>query len=243
MENIIRAERLKLNHSFGNKLPIVAPIITLFITLLLTGGLQEAFPAGAWNWWYIILLPGMLAILCYLDIQKDKKLNFHNILSSHLPGGKVWMGKVIYCSFGLQLSNLIVFLGTLIGGAGFGTTITPLGGLISAALLSITYLWEIPLFLFLSAKFGMFASVFSCMVLSIGGTMTLADKTIWWVCPSSIPIRLMCPTLQRLPNGLPVPAGSELLSTSVILPGVLISLIWFLLLAVLTTRWFDRLEV
>ena len=242
MENIIRAERLKLNHSFANKLPIIAPIITLLIALLLTGGLQEAFHAGAWNWWYIMLLPGMLAILCHLNVQKDKKLRFHNILSSHLPKGTVWMGKVIYCGFGLLLSNLIIFLGTLIGGAGFGTTITPLGGFVSAVLLSITYLWEIPLFLFLSAKFGMFTSIFSCMVLSIGGTMTLADQPTWWACPSSIPIRLMCPTLERLPNGLPVPAGSELLSTSVIFPGILISLIWFIVLAVLTTRWFHRLE-
>lgn len=242
MLNIIKSEHLKLKHTFGIKLPIIAPIIPLLLVLLLTGGLQNTLPAATWNWWYMTPLSGMLAVLCYLNIRKDGELKFHNILSSQISMKKIWLGKIIYCAIALLLSNFIILLGTLIGGFVFGTTISVWDGFCAAVLLSISYLWQIPLFMFLNTKFGMFASIFSSMALSVSGVVTLADSDIWWVYPSSIPIRLMCPVLGLLPNGLPIPAGSELFSASVIFPGILISLAWFIVLTIATIRWFSRLE-
>lgn len=72
MKSIIKAEHLKYQHTFGRILPVIAPMVTLLLVLALTGGLENAFPAGAWNWWYATLLPGMLAIMCYLSIAKEK---------------------------------------------------------------------------------------------------------------------------------------------------------------------------
>lgn len=242
MLQIVKAEQLKMKHTFGNKLLIIAPILTMLIALVLTGGIAGAFSAGAWNWWYIILLPGTLAVFCYLSIKKDKKIKYYNMLTVSAPPEKSWIGKLFCCAWGLLLSNMIVFLGTLLGGAVFGTTISAWNGFLGAVLLSITYLWEIPLFLMLSARFGMFISIFVSVVLSVSGVVTLADTSFWWVYPASIPIRLMCPALGVQPNGLLVPEGSELLNPGVILPGILLSLIWFFALAVLSALWFQRLE-
>ncbi len=242
MKNIIQAEQLKVRHTFSKTLPVVAPVITLLLVFVLTGGMENAFPAGAWNWWYSMLLPGMLSVLCYLNIAKERKSKYYNLKVLPMDCKKLLLGKIAYLSKGLLLSNLIIFIGSLIGGAIFGTTISIHNGVIGAVLLSISYLWEIPLYLFLSARFGMFASVFSCMVLSIGGVATVADKSSWWLCPSSVPIRLMCPTLGLLPNGLPVPSGSELLNNNVILPGILISVLWFAGMTFLFTTWFERRE-
>lgn len=242
MKNIIRAEQLKMAHTFGKMLPVVAAVLNLFLALFMLAGVKNVFPAGAWNWWYGMLLPGMLAILCYLNIKKEKKIKYYNILALQVPVEKSWVGKIICISLSLLLANLIIFAGTLIGGAILGTTITPLGGICGAILLTISYLWEIPLFLFLSAKFGMFVSIFSSMVLSVTGVVTLADSDLWWSYPASIPIRLMCPVLGILPNGLLVPADSELNNMNVVFPGVLLSILWFIVLTVLTSIWIRNME-
>ena len=71
----------------------------------------------------------------------------------------------------------------------------------------------------------------------------LADTTLWWVFPMAIPVRLMCPVLGILPNGLPVPNGSGLWDSGVLIPGMLLSLAWFLVLTVLTCAWFQRKAV
>lgn len=241
MKNIIKAEQIKFQHTFSKTLPVIAPALTLLLVFLLTGGMENAFPAGAWNWWYFMLLPGMLSILCCLNISKEKKCKYYNLKALPVDEKRLLLGKIIYLSKGLFLSNLIIFTGASIGGAIFGTAISIPAGVIGAVLLSVSYLWEIPLYLFLSAEFGMFVGVFSCMVLSIGG-VAAADRSSWWLCPSAIPIRLMCPTLGLLPNGLPVPNGSELLNINVILPGILISALWFAGMIFLFTTWFVRRE-
>ena len=243
MSSIIKAEHLKCKRTFTKYLPVIAPIITLLLVLALTGGLENAFPAGAWNWWYATLLPGALAVICYLSIGKDRKNRYYNLKSLPVSGQKLIFGKMIYIASGLLAANVIIFLGTTIGGALFGTTISIEGAAAATILLTVSYLWEIPVYLFLSARFGMFADIFVCMVISIGGVATVADKSSWWICPSSIPVRLMCPTLGLLPNGLPIPAESELWGTSVILPGVILALGWFTVCAVILNLWFGKIEV
>lgn len=243
MGNIIKAEHLKLKRTFGKYLPIIAPIATLLLVLVLTGGLADAFPAGAWNWWYGTLLPGTLAVICYLSVAKDRKSHYYNLKSLSLSSKKLIFGKIIYIAFGLFIANAIIFLGATIGGILLGTTISVGGATAATILLTISYLWEIPVYLFLSTRFGMFADIFLCMVLSIGGVATVADKSTWWLCPSSIPIRLMCPMLGILPNGLPIPVGSELLSDVVILPGILLSVLWFVITTILFAIWFKKMEV
>ncbi len=240
MINMIKAEHLKLKHTLGAFLPVIAPFFVMVLALLLTGGFNNSYPPGAWNWWYTMFLPGMLAIISYLLIKKDKKTRYYQIILLPISLEKSWLGKVGYCILGLIFSNFMIFIGTHVGGAVFGTNISLWGGISAALLLSISYLWEIPLFLFLSARFGMFASIFTSMALSIIGTVTLPDSNYWWVYPPSIPIRLMCPVLGILPNGIPMSIDSQLYNTNVIVPGICLSLIWFFLISLYTTIWFKK---
>lgn len=243
MRSIIKVEHLKFKRTFGKFLPVIAPLVTLLLVLTLTGGLQNAFPAGTWNWWYAVLLPGTLSVMCYLSIVKDKKNRYYNLKSLSVPGWKLILGKMLYLVLGLFVANVVIFLGATIGGIIFGSTIPVGGAAMATILLTLSYLWEIPVYLFLSARFGMFADIFICMVISIGGVATVADKGAWWVFPSSIPARLMCPTLGLRPNGLPIPAGSELWSTHVILPGILLSLAWLFVCTTFVGVWFEKMEV
>lgn len=47
MSHIIKAEHLKFKRTFSKYLAVAAPMVTLLLVLALTGGLADAFPAGA----------------------------------------------------------------------------------------------------------------------------------------------------------------------------------------------------
>ena len=96
--------------------------------------------------------------------------------------------------------------------------------------------------MFLSARFGLLADVLCAMTLSGLGVAFLADQNLWWLCPSAIPARLMCPVMGLLPNGLPLPAGSALWDGGVLLPGLLLSLAWLAVLTLLVLRYFEQGE-
>lgn len=241
MGAVLKAEHLKWKRTFGKYLPVIGPAITLFSALAL-GGMAKTFSAGAWNWWYAALLPGTLAVMCYLCDSRDRKNRYHSLKGLPVSGGKLMLGKVVYLSLGLSASNGVLFLGTALGDAVFGSTVSLGNGALAAVLLTLSFLWEIPLYLFLSARFGLFADIFASMVISFGSVAAVADKNCWWVFPSAIPVRLMCPVLGLHPNGLPLPDGSALCSTDVILPGVFLSLGWFLVCAGLLGLWFEKRE-
>ena len=82
------SEHLKMRHTFGGKLPVIAPVFSLGIVLLLAYGVMEMAQPMAWNFWYTTLLPGMLAIICYLGVNKDKKLHYCNMLSVPFPAAR-----------------------------------------------------------------------------------------------------------------------------------------------------------
>lgn len=234
--NIVKTESLKMRHTFGKILSIIFPVFTLFLVYGLMGG--RNFSAGVWNFWYTILLPAMLAVLCYLGMKKDEKINYYNMLVTPATPEKCFAGKMIYYSIGLFLSNFVIFIGTSVADILNGSTISLVGGICAAVLLSILYLWEIPLYMLLSYRFGMFVDIFVCFILSIGATAILANTNLWWLCPAAVPVRLMCPILGILPNGLLVPDGSSLYSTNVILPGIFVSLVWFVLMVYLVMHFF-----
>lgn len=237
MLNILRAEHLKMRHTFGNTLPVIAPVFSLCFVLVVAFGTGNILPAFTWNIWYTTLLPGMAAIICYLGISKDKKIHYCNILSVPLPVIKLLAGKVFYCFAGLFISNIILCAGTFIFAMFAGTTINIYESLAAVVLLCITYLWEIPLYILLSLHFKMAGCLLSCMFL-VFTDFIFASNKLWWIWPSSIPSRLMCPVLGIMPNGILAPASSPLLDNSVILPGIIISFAWFILLSVLLLIYF-----
>ena len=189
-----------------------------------------------------MLLPGSLSLICAGVIQKDKKkLNYRRILSLAAEPGKIWFGKIGACVLLYLISCMIFFVGVTVGGLFAGNSISPVQNIAAVALLFVTFLWQIPFCMILADKLGQFSAIliniaanFLCVV--------LAAKSIYWWIPFAIPTRLMCPVIHVLPNGLSVPAKDPLLSTSVILPGVLITLALFFILSIFTSLPYRRLE-
>lgn len=241
MRSLVKAEFYKQKHSFTNKAALVAPVMVLMLVLLLTGGVDNSFSSGAWNWWYFLFLPATLAICCYQVVWKDKKINYHSVFSLPVKPIKIWMGKILLCCLYLFVGNVILGIGSIIGGFILGTYISVSMNISAIIVLTLVYMWEIPLFLLLSAKGGLFASVGTGVAMAIVGVI-LAPTRFWWTFISAMPIRAMCPVIAVMPNGLPVEVSSYYLDYSCLLIIIPVTLVAFLLLSFGTGKWFSKRE-
>jgi lantibiotic protection ABC transporter MutE/EpiE family permease subunit len=197
---------------------------------------------GSYNQWSPFLLPGMLTLICVSVVEKDKKkINYRGILCLPVNPQKIWIGKIGVCVFLYFVSCIVSFVGVTSVGLVFGSSIPLTQSAAGSVLLFITFLWQIPLCMFLTDKVGLSPTVFINLASNIICVLFDAKTSFWWI-PYAIPARLMCPVIKVLPNGLSVPANDPLLSTSVILPGVLVTLILFIALSVLTALFYRKLE-
>lgn len=241
MLNIVRAEHLKTRKSMGQALTWGFPMIVFVLAFVLTLGMTNAYAESVWNWWYTLLLPGMLAITCYLSIMREKRTGYYHLMT--LPTGKrrLMIGKILYMGCVALASNILIFAGASLGGFLLATCVPLRGAAIGVVALTVSQLWEIPLFLFLSERFGMIVELLVCLFLTVGGTI-LASTGKWYFFASAIPMRILSPLLHILPNGLRAEEGSPLLDAGVVLPGICLSVIWFILAASLFLYWFDKRE-
>nr|WP_292164058.1 lantibiotic immunity ABC transporter MutE/EpiE family permease subunit [Butyrivibrio sp.] len=242
MTNIIKAEFLKQKRTMSSKLIFVFPIITLVMAFVLTTGMTNAYAESVWNWWYVLLLPGMIAIVSYLSIMREKKNGYYNIKTLPIEKRNLMLGKIAYLGILVLVSNTVLFAGATMGGAFLTTSVPVVGAAITVLVLSIVHLWQIPLFLFLSEKFGMVVELIACLFITVLGTI-VAPSGKWFLFLSAVPMRIVTPLLHVLPNGLRAQAGDPLLNASVIFPGILIALVWFVVLTYLYLNWFEKREV
>ncbi|KAF6580429.1 lantibiotic immunity ABC transporter MutE/EpiE family permease subunit [Paenibacillus polymyxa] len=241
MQQNIAAEHLKLKRTFTKKLVWLAPIVTLLLCTGLMGG--HMFQSASYNWWYIMLLPGALTLMCSGVIQKDgKKLKYRAILGMSVDLAQVWYGKIGVCVRLLMVSSIILFVGITLGGFVFSSSVTLAGSVAATLILFVTFLWQIPLCLFLTDRIGMFATLIINMLGNVACTILFATSSIWWAVPYAIPARLMCAVIQVLPNGLAVPSEDPLLDRGVIVPGLVITVGLFMILSVLTAMSFRKRE-
>lgn len=242
MTNIIKAEFLKQKRTMSSKIIFVFPIITLVMAFVLTTGMTNAYAESVWNWWYVLLLPGMIAIVSYLSIMREKKNGYYNIKTLPIEKRNLMLGKIAYLGILVLVSNAVLFAGATMGGAFLTTSVPVVGAAITVLVLSIVHLWQIPLFLFLSEKFGMVVELIACLFITVLGTI-VAPSGKWFLFLSAVPMRIVTPLLHVLPNGLRAQAGDPLLNASVIFPGILIALVWFVVLTYLYLNWFEKREV
>lgn len=239
--NIIKAEYQKTSGSTSRVFIWAFPVLTFVLAFVLTLGMKNAYAESVWNWWYTLLLPGQLAILCYLSILREKKIGYHHLVTVSTRKKKLMLGKIFYIGCAILVSNIIIFAGASFGGFLLTTRVPFIGAAISVLVLTVTQLWEIPLFLFLSDRFGMVTELLLCLFLTVGGTI-LASTGKWYFFASSIPMRILCPFLHILPNGIPAEAGNPLLDMGVVVPGICLSVMWFFLTTVCFLSWFEKRE-
>lgn len=242
MLSYIQAENLKCSRTFAKKLVVITPVCMV----LLAFGTGMYFTVNGYNWWYTLILPGFVTLLTALVNQnEDKKLRYRAVFALPVSLKKTWTAKVLLIGIYVAAACGIHMAGILLGVFTIrsGMSVAFYRIIAATLLLIITSIWQIPLCLFLSKKFGLLTTI----LLNLGGGIVLeiiaATKSFWWVCPYSWASRLMCPVLGVLPQGVMAEAGDPLLNPGVIPLGIVLSIAFFALLLLVTAQWFPKQEV
>ena len=239
MSRYLKAENLKLKRTFTRKLILIAPLATLLLTWSLA---VTWFQVNAFNWWYVLLLPGFIAIISALSDQKEKKLEYRGVLALPISLKKIWIAKVLNLVFYTALSCFVLLIGILLGSFSVPNPL-PLGtACLGMFLIFLTSLWQIPFCLFLSRKIYMVGTILVQVAAGFLLGVLLAAKSIWWICPYSWTMRVMAPVLGILPNGTLAQAGDPLLNPFSIPVSIVLSILLFIILLVATTGWFQKQE-
>ncbi|MBW9158706.1 lantibiotic immunity ABC transporter MutE/EpiE family permease subunit [Clostridium tagluense] len=240
MLKYLQAENLKCKRTFIKKLIFMAPMLTLLFGFM-SG---NWFQANSFNWWYMMLLPGYISIMAAMTNEREeKKLRYRAVFGLPISLKKVWISKVLVNGIYMTLSCMVLLAGILLGGHLISNILPFSRALVAAILIAVTFLWQIPLCMFLAKKLGMLGAI----LINVGSTFMLGALTaitsMWWICPYSWTSRIMCPILGYLPNGLMAESGSPMLNPIVIPIGIILSLILFALLLIITANWFEKQEV
>lgn len=245
-----QAEKLKNRHTFLWGLTILMPLVCSLLSAQLT---HRYFAMDGYNWWYMMMMPGFLTIICGLVGGKDLKKQNRTIGSLPADTGKIWDAKVLLCAVASGMATfaltVFVFFGTLllkdglhmvfINPPSFGNQI------LAAVLIWITSLWQLPFCLFLTQKTGVLpAAVLNLAAGQIVGP--LASLKAWFfLIPYGITPRVMCPVIKTLPNGLVAGPGQLTYADALMDPfmagaGAAVSLLWFVLIWYLGRKWYRK---
>lgn len=201
-----RAENLKYRHSFTGILWFLMQLLTLALAYGISRGNGIS---SAYNWWYTLMLPGMLTLVVCLIGEKDRKMKNRAVLSLPVRTGCIWDAKILVGIKSLLLANLFGAAANLILGQYLlprfwipqVLELTPLQIAAAAAVMTVTALWQIPFCLWMDQKWGMLQTMIVNIILNGSGTF-MAVTTLWMMNPWAVMPRLMTVVIGILPNGL-----------------------------------------
>ncbi|MFT5871526.1 MAG: lantibiotic protection ABC transporter MutE/EpiE family permease subunit [Clostridium sp.] len=240
MIKYLQAENLKCKRTFIKKLILIAPIVTLLFGFM-TG---KYFEADSFNWWYMMILPGYISIMAVMtNDAEQKKLRYRAVFGLPISLKKVWISKVLVNGIYMTFSCMVFIVGIFLGSYLKITPVPVFSAFAGAGLIAVTFLWQIPLCMFLAKKLGMLGTVLINVGVGTVLNVMVVSTSMWWISPYSWTSRIMCPILGILPNGTLAEIGSPMLNHSVIPIGIILSLILFALLLIVTANWFKKQEV
>lgn len=241
------SENIKIKHTFANKLIFIAPVMLALLSGLLTA---DYFQVDIYNWWYAIILPGVLSIECCLLARIDGNKKNKAVLSLPVDLKKVWIAKIIIGVKNILISCMIIFivaqLSIYIIPINSISNVHLINGFIAFLVIVVTSMWQVPLYFFIGKKIGLFPTIIFSMAAGMFSTITAVSK-LWWINPLSYTSRLMCPILKILPNGLmAVPESQsfvpEVLEISQIPFALAVSISLFILITYVTAKWYEKQE-
>lgn len=244
------AEKLKYRRTFLPFMVVLMPFATAVLAALLT---HEYFAMDSYNWWYIAMFPGTIAIICGVIGGKELRQKNRTVWALPVELKKVWNAKILLAVCITGISMCILTAVTILGSRFLETVLqcsfinAPSYGMqiLAAAVIWLTSLWQIPFCLFLSQKMGVFAMFLLHMGSYLIVAVTVSLESWFSLLPGGITPRLMCVILKTLPNGLPAEAGQmtwgpELMNPIAVFVGLTAAAVWFLVFWIGSRRWFER---
>lgn len=208
----LRAEALKFKHAAPARLAVV-----LALPMPLLGAWPSASTGeqvfSAWNYWYALFLPVMLALVTACVANADARLKLRPLLGQGAPLARAWWAKALYCLGLSLLANLIVFAIYFASSAfsAQGATFAGAATMLSCALVNVvTCAWMIPAGLFLSSRFGMLAGIFVPLAVQIAGGFAWSAIPLPQLFPPSATMVIPTSFIPVLPSGEPLSADMAL---------------------------------
>lgn len=241
--NYLKSEHLKFKKTLSNKLTFIIPSITAVLAWLMGG--FTGFQFMTLYWWYAFLLPGAVAIFCFLSHRKEESAGkYYSVFSMPISLSKFETVKSIILVEKLLITAL--FLAMLMS---VSNIIAPavavysvwhsITGSIGIILVSI---WQIPLCLYLTRKMGIFVPVVLNTILGIvlSTAAALENTTAWWFVPYCWAAKLAEPLMGIQLNGTYL--GNCGFSADIPI-SILLSIILFVVLSFINAWDFSRWEV
>lgn len=243
----LKAENLKMKRTFVRKALVIAPACILVFACIQMG----YFALNLFNWWYTLILPGVLTLTAVLVEQHDGgKLGYRALDPLPVDLRQVWLAKTIVATLYAVAATGILIAGlatvTAVFSMSGGTSLASVGlgqVVLASFLLVMDTLWQTPLCILLSRKLGMIGALLINIVCGIALGIACASEAFWWACPWSWTIRLMVPTLGMLPNGLAAQPGDPLLAAGVLPVGIALSVVVSVALLIMVPRHLASREV
>lgn len=245
-----RAEVIKNSHTASEKAAVLMAVLAAAVPALLS---REYYMVNVLNWWYIALLPGMMAVICGGVCKREQRSEYRNILTLPIDVKAVWDAKVLYLArllflSGISVTGIAVLMKSILK-YGMHTDyvwdIDYKSQVVAMLILTVTFLWQIPFCMILEQLMGMPLMLAVHMLLYVVTACSLSLKSYFMVFPGAVPARLMCVILGILPNGLPAREGMEtfspeLLDESMMGAGIFSALLWFIFLWIFARRIYER---
>ena len=239
MINIMKAESLKFKRTDVPIMIVGFPMLVMMIAgVLLTG---EYVQQRSYNWWYTLFFPLFITLMASFSLDKDQKYNWHGLMGIIPEKSKFWLGKIVYYSYLTLKAAAVFLLLNLVSVVVIPQRIEVVTNIFASFVLFITFLWQIPICMFLTLKIGKIPTLILNMMLNIGSFIVLSASDVWMM-PYAIPARLMIPIIDVLPNGLFNNGQGVLADGSVIFPGILISIVLYVILSFGTAWVFKNKE-
>lgn len=247
----IKSESLKIKRTSIRKIAVLAPVFLGLFSFYVQGFF---FATNNYNFWYGMIFPVIASLIAGMVMQKDSAMRERAVLSLPVDLKRVWFSKVMVAFGVIAGSCFIIFFETALGeavriinGAQMYTGISVMSMLAGTVIMIICMSWQIPFVMVLNMKIGNMASLIINSFLNIFFIVFAATKDIWILFPHCYTSRLEIPAMGILPNGLMAVEGSqtfypELLSSSVIIPGIIISLALFILFVLIGMKLYEKKE-
>lgn len=240
MKRMIQAELLKMRHSAMGKMTWLVPVAAVVLGYLISqvGLYAQQF---TYNIWYGTFYPCLVPLICAMNMRCEIRLHYQTMLASPMFGAGQWAAKCAAVALRLLFSQVIFWALMSLLGIVFISSVPAVAGGAGMLVVWAVSLWQIPLYLMLSAKLGMIPTVMLGLLAAFF-SFSVVEKGSFFLFPFSIADRLMCPILQIRPNGLLLEQGDTLLSASVFIPGMGMVIILLAAAAFGSIKWWMRRE-
>ena len=244
-----RAEALKGAHAAPRKIALIAPLPFCLLGVLSSGLLGgggaggTGFATYGWNWWYVLMLPVSVALMCTSVANIDAKQQLRPVLGLSCPPHEVLLAKVICVLVLVLAANLMVMAIAVVTRLGGGNAPAVFASVLMVPILTLAVSWMIPAGLFLTVRFGTLAGIAVPLVMQVAFGIALADSGAWWVIPMAAGMRIASPIIGVAPSGIPLAAGDPLgvLDGTWVL-ALVVAAATGAVLTVLAAAWFDKRE-